>query len=373
MHNIDDYAWYEVGNQKYYNKIQALYDHLRYRLPLHWNVNDSDYDLYDWSIEPLESLESLYASRAQEIRAKYDYLVLHFSGGSDSGNILETFIKNNIYLDEILIRGSYSTVESKTGVTDASDQYGECLVQSLPLAQWAKNNHMPHVKINLVDTTAIVYKFFKHNPDWVEKSLWATTPSDIFKENIDLLDPEYTKMADRGIRVGHIIGMEKPTIFREKNFFYTKFLDKLYGSWLTVSGSNDIRPKYIEYFYWGKNAIPLQIKQLHVLKNYIKQNNLRNEDFDRSTGRAYERMVANVLYKRTMPLISEHEKDVLQGVFQSRDSWFLKDKNDDPFQNFYKGIEYLNVITDPTWVSGHNNLWKTNLKGIYSKPRFLGI
>jgi len=51
-----------------------------------------------------ESLDFLYALRARQLREKYDYLVLYFSGGADSTNILKTFIDNNIFLDEIVMQ-----------------------------------------------------------------------------------------------------------------------------------------------------------------------------------------------------------------------------------------------------------------------------
>ena len=61
-----------------------------------------------WKIEPTETLETLYKLRAQEIRDTYDYVILCFSGGSDSLNVLETFYYNNIHIDEIVMVGAFS-------------------------------------------------------------------------------------------------------------------------------------------------------------------------------------------------------------------------------------------------------------------------
>jgi len=380
MYNIDDYAWYEVGGQRYYNKEQAIYAHLTHRLPIHWNVTDSDYDLYKWDVEPAQSLEELYAQRAQDIRNRYDYLVLHFSGGDDSANILETFIKNNIHLDEILVRGSFSAINAKAGVTSANDQYGECLVQGVPLAQWVKDNHMPHVKITLVDTVEIINNFYAKNPNWVDNHPWAHTPSAILKVNLDLLSPHFGELHERGRKVAHIIGVEKPTIYRNKNYFYTKFADKAFQEYLCFPDNINFRPQYVELFYWGKHAISLQIKQLHVLKNYIKQHNLHDHDFDPSRrwtvdprlGRQYERLLAGILYNRTLPLLSEHEKEASPNILKSRDSWFAKDQNSDAFINYQRGINYMSVVNDSSWHATEGNFWNHGLKGINSKLRFLG-
>lgn len=370
MHNLDDYAWYEVGDRRYYNKIQALFDHLQTRLPIRWNVNDDVYDQFDWTVEPSESLEFLYAQRAQEIRNKYDYLVLHFSGGSDSCNILETFVKNNIHLDEILIRGSYTTTSKKTGIVAAQDNYSECLVQSLPLATWVKEHHMPHVKINLVDTVEKINEFYKNNSSWIELSPAGLSPSVLVKSNLEMLDSSYTRLVDQGKRIAHIMGVEKPRIYRHNNFFYTQFVDKKYMEWASEP-YNPTRPQFVELFYWSKHTALMQIKQLHLLKKYIKLQNLTDADFDVNSGRRYERLVADVIYNRTLPLITEHEKDTGGSIIESRDYWFAKDQYNDAFVNYKRGLDYLKTLIDAEWHD-KNNFLAGGIRGITSKPRYLG-
>ncbi len=112
-HNLNDYGWYEVGHQKYYSKIQALFAAQSSKQPIRYNCNDALFSQHRWDIEPVETLETLYAQRAEQIRNSYDYLILHFSGGTDSANIMETFIRNNIHLDEVCIRGSISQAAKK--------------------------------------------------------------------------------------------------------------------------------------------------------------------------------------------------------------------------------------------------------------------
>jgi len=106
---------------------------------LYWNANDAIFDQYKWDQEPAWSLDELYAKRAQEIRERYVYLVLHFNGSSDSGNILETFIRNRIHLDEIVTRGSPSVTTPKTGVItsgkkDLQQVITEDLIRFRPIA-----------------------------------------------------------------------------------------------------------------------------------------------------------------------------------------------------------------------------------------------
>ena len=69
---------------------------------------DKEFASSDWKTEPKKSLKELYKERAEQIRAKYAYLILAFSGGHDSTQVLETFYYNNIHIDEILLVGAYS-------------------------------------------------------------------------------------------------------------------------------------------------------------------------------------------------------------------------------------------------------------------------
>lgn len=370
-HNLDDYAWYEVGEHRYYDKVEALFAHLSQKKPIRWNVNDDIFDQYNWSVEPTKNLQTLYAERALQIRNRYDYLVLHFSGGSDSAQIIETFIDNNIHLDEVLIRGSISQSPDKKGVVPAYEQYSECLSQSLPLAQWIKENRMPHLKITVVDTVPLINAYYKNNKNWVEKGIGALTPANIVKSNLDHLSPHYKELADQGKKVAHIVGVEKPKIFKHNNYFYTQYLDKRFIEWTCVRNDGSDYPQYIELFYWGKHAVELQIKQLHVVKNYIKHNAIASELFDTTIGRAYDNFIGSIVYKRTLPLLVEHLKSSVSSVADDRDRWFLTDKYSDSLSNWKNGVEYLQTLMPSEWhhVDG---FWKSGLQNIWSKPRYLG-
>ena len=65
--------------------------------------NETVFKLIDWTVEPSQSLKELYVERCQQLRDKYDYLILSYSGGADSHEILYTFLENNIFIDEIQV------------------------------------------------------------------------------------------------------------------------------------------------------------------------------------------------------------------------------------------------------------------------------
>lgn len=54
MHNLDDYAWYEVGSTRYYNKIQALMQAKKTGLSVRWNMNDQILDNTSGIKNPLQ-------------------------------------------------------------------------------------------------------------------------------------------------------------------------------------------------------------------------------------------------------------------------------------------------------------------------------
>jgi hypothetical protein len=370
-HNLDDYAWYEVGQQKYYDKVEALFAHVSQKKPIRWNVNDDILDLYDWTVEPAKDLQTLYAERAQQIRICYDYLVLHFSGGSDSAQIIETFINNNIHLDEVLIRGSISQSPNKTGVVQAHEQYSECLNQALPLANWIKEHCMPHLKITVVDTVPLINEYYANNKNWIEKSIGALTPGNIVKSNLDNLAPHYKQLADQGKKVAHIFGVEKPKIFCRDNYFYTRYLDKRFIEWTCIRNDGSNYPQYIELFYWGKHAVELQIKQLHVVKNYIKYNSVAKRLFDTSIGRAYDNFIGSIVYKRTLPLLIEHLKCVDSSIADDRDYWFFSDQHNNSFKNWNNGVDYIKTLIPTSWHHS-DGFWKGGIQNMWSKPRYLG-
>ena len=382
-HNLDDYGFYEVGHARYHNKIHAILESQRWNLPMRWNYLDQEFDQHDWTQEPTESLQQLYAQRAQQLRESYDYLVLHFSGGSDSNNVLETFINNNIHLDEVLIRGSYNQTGSIKGLGSASDQFGECLAQGIPLAQWVKDNHMPHLRINLIDTTPLVIDYFTKNTDWLEYSNGSLSPMQSVKSELDSMDSHYRNLAERGLRVAHIYGVDKPEIKRNKNIFYTQWRDTQILNFKFTRMSSIENPRYIECFYWGPKSIRMQIKQLHMLKAHIKANNTDDVMFDVKkavdsgidnsiAGRLVDNYKAKVIYRRTLPLLSEHLKTSEKSIIKDFDDWIIKDPHSQAFQNYKKNVDYLGVLLPEKWICDGGIWSNTGIRAIYSKPRYLG-
>jgi hypothetical protein len=93
-------GYYQVNDKIYTNKLLALYSN-KNNDEITWNFHDDVFSQQDWTKKPAGTLQDLYKQRAQQLRDSYDYLILNFSGGADSWNILHTFLTNNIKLDEV--------------------------------------------------------------------------------------------------------------------------------------------------------------------------------------------------------------------------------------------------------------------------------
>ena len=98
---MDQYGYYQIGDLKTYSVYEVMDYYHKDPQPYTWMYNDEFFSQYDWTQEPTESLDELYAQRAKELREQYDYIVLYYSGGYDSTNMLRAFLDNGIYPDEI--------------------------------------------------------------------------------------------------------------------------------------------------------------------------------------------------------------------------------------------------------------------------------
>ena len=95
-------GFYIVNGVRYESKIHALIEATKLGKKPRWVFSDDTFENYNWQQEPVESLDELYNQRARQLRERYDYLVLCYSGGSDSNNILEAFIRQGLLIDELV-------------------------------------------------------------------------------------------------------------------------------------------------------------------------------------------------------------------------------------------------------------------------------
>ena len=93
MYEIDNFPQgnWQVGEERFISKHQAFVRATELNTEVKFTYFDDVWDNFDRSLIGKFSLKELYKIRAQQLRDSYDYLVLYFSGGADSWNVLRSF------------------------------------------------------------------------------------------------------------------------------------------------------------------------------------------------------------------------------------------------------------------------------------------
>lgn len=281
----DKFGYYTVGNLKFYSKLEAIQAEQKFKQPVVWHFNDEVYNNTHWNIEPTESIQELYRQRAQQLRDQYDYLVLWFSGGADSANILSAFIEYDIKLDEVVSWVNYDATGDKDNPLNGEVyNFATKLVEKAQIRQ-------PNLKHRIVDITKPTIDFYAQADtkfDWIYYANAHQSPNSIAKRDIALTIPEWCSMFDSGKRVAFIMGIDKPQIYNIKDQFYFKFTDMPIDGAVALASMQMLdRPwEFNELFYWTPDAPGIVVKQAHLLKRYIKATKLvtgyKEKDYDAS-------------------------------------------------------------------------------------------
>ena len=102
---FDNHYHYSVGSKKTFEKLEAIMWATEKNLPIKYHT-PARMAKVPTHIEPEEDLDTLCRNSAEKIRAEYNYVRIWFSGGIDSTYMLDTFVDNNIHIDEIVTVGS---------------------------------------------------------------------------------------------------------------------------------------------------------------------------------------------------------------------------------------------------------------------------
>lgn len=256
-------GYYDVDGTVYLNKTEALHDATRFCKNVKWNFHEDVYSKVDWTRRPTGSLLDWYKLRAQQIRDQYDYVVLHFSGGMDSWTILDTFLRNNIKIDEVFTR--WADAERKYTPASHTD-YNEANLHSeyeyavVPVLEYLSKNH-PEINIVVDDFSECLQSDF--NEDFVLKSNHYQLMSTYYRFNRkSTFELEQEK---KGKRVAVIYGYEKTRVAVQNGNFYAFFTDVL-------GGLNETPGRDVEFFYWTPDMPEIPILQAHSIKDYLLEN-----------------------------------------------------------------------------------------------------
>ena len=359
------YLYYEVNNRKFSNQFLAHYEAFKSGTPVRFNCNDQLYDAYNWENDPEESFETLMDLHAFRLRDKYRYLILNWSGGTDSHTIYNVFKRNNIHIDEICVK--YSLADSEFFPKGNAD--------------WLVANHWDRsTKITLT-----------HDQDPEQRSIVLPNEDWIFNDVGD-----FRRYGSAGVDIGNlsvlrnihgaddwavIAGFEKPKVYERDGKWYAAMPD--FSIRAALGHSN------LECFFLEPK---IHMKQCHLLKNFIKAHpstsTVNKYTYDyyveaRATGRHDELVLGVSLGQKEKN--RKNQKDTLIDLdvdlqeFSTHDVYLTeKLKNNDPTAMTYvRGLYNLRYETE-FWdylnrncFTHPNAIW--SMKPVWSKSYFIGL
>jgi hypothetical protein len=271
----DQFGFYTVGDKfKTYSKLQAIEEMQRTGIHLEWHFNKAYYSRYSWTTEPTESLDELYRCRAQEIRDSYDYVVIWYSGGPDSWCVLNSFLKNNIKIDEIGQIYSYDADKDKHSVFNE-----EIFYTAIPQTQKILEEN-PGIVHRVIDISELISKIYLHpnvKYDHIYNIKGIASANSLARSYIREYVDDYKKIIDSGKKVCFIWGCEKPRLKEIQGKYHTCFLDVFDITNIRIQSLSN-QGYFDEWFYWDPSTAPIVAKQSHILLK-ILNNESANPDW----------------------------------------------------------------------------------------------
>jgi hypothetical protein len=278
--HLNKHGYFVVGSQNFYSKLDAVKFSVQTDQPVTWYYNNDAFRSLDWTQEPESDIRELYRQRAQCIRDRYDYVVCMFSGGADSTAMIDSFVDNNIPIDEIFV---YHWMEGEKNNPD-SFMNAEITHSVMPyLERKIKGKTQTFVRIedksqmirqHLLDTELRKKSFREvnnvHNIGIIS-----------FHHDLHRRYPEYRELYSQGKRVAFVWGDQKPAIEYdlEKKKHYCIFEDNYpHAPQPRDQEENDPNCNH-EHFYNDSEFGEIKIKQCHLLLKTLRQVSHRSDIF----------------------------------------------------------------------------------------------
>lgn len=346
--------FYVVKNKftgKIYKSIYEIYNSKELYSDLEFIIDNNKWSLINWQIEPRESFRNLLIQRAKQLRDKYKYLTLYYSGGSDSETMIQSFILANVYPDEIVL--NIQLINNKNPILDT-----DFAISKLQFYKnFLKNTK---ITINYLDRDSFI-TFLKKNPHdtFIGGAINAITR----QSNISLVQANLLKN-NNIINSGHIMGEFKPQIYVLDNKFYSTILP-------TVTTGH-----YNDFFFTSIDLPELHIKQNHLVKNYFKiRPHLKPEGFIGDSNPIWRKHLQTACRFR---FDDRYELSKSSGIGKD----FLKSENNECtvlynellkydkelYDCYYQCIKEILQSANPKSI----NLKKINFHGIHSATYYLG-
>lgn len=259
-------GYYKVGTKFFGHKTSALIEATAIKQRPTWDFCFDIFSQFNWQKPLAGSLSEIYKQRALQLREKYNYLLVTFSGGADSSNVIDSFILNNIHIDEIIIHWPKTLTDGKYVVSNDRSKFN--ILSEWQLAAKPKLDYIakyyPKIKITFSDLDDLSEEY--------NENLFQVASNTLDFPNIKrqkAMHKRSCELLDLGFNVATIYGIDKPCLYRIDRSLYAVFLDQRTH---VVSDVYKDLTRNIEYFYWTPDLPDVVIKQAQVLFEYFKNN-----------------------------------------------------------------------------------------------------
>jgi hypothetical protein len=161
-------GYWSVDDKFFFDKSECLrYASSIKNLDVKFHFFDQFYNSLKWEDEPAEDIRDLYRKRAEQLRNKYDYIIVAYSGGADSSTVIDAFVDNGIHLDEIITSYPVAAIDRLKHCFDSFDQSPKNLMFEYTEAVVPKLNEVryksPKTKITVLDHTETAIELINDN------------------------------------------------------------------------------------------------------------------------------------------------------------------------------------------------------------------
>jgi hypothetical protein len=354
----DKLGFYTVGGRRIESKIDACL--LGTKLDVHptWHFNDHVWQSQNWTHEPSMDILELYKSRARQIREQYDYIILNYSGGSDSQAMVDAFLAAGCFIDEIVTiwnRKHTSKIITDSNVIDARNVEAEYELTTRPGLNRIINAS-PKTKITYIDISDATVKDFQtfDGEEWLKNTVEHLHPQYVTRWSATRDHDQLTTL-DRGKQTAVLFGVDKPKICIKDGKYYTYFVDIVANSFR--GGFN--RPEYTNvdyvFFYWTPDMPEIIVKQSHMIRRWFEINAhlkpiLQWPNTDYTKRQAYEIIVRSIIYPE-WDLNTFQCVKTSSTVYCEWDNWFFKEfYGTTTYDNWFKGVNYVEQNIDKKYL-----------------------
>ena len=354
----DKLGYYQVGEDQFYSKPLALMEASRRNIYPEWNFNKETFGQFNWLLEPEAPLREVYRQRALQLREKYDYLKLEFSGGSDSATVLYSFINNGIHLDEVIFRYPKSAdknVSADPYNTKSENTLSEWEYAAKPALQWLASHH-PEIKITFHDYTEELVAKPAQDESWVFRTREYFQPGWIYKHDFRALK-QHLQVLDSGKKFCTLYGIDKPKMCIKDGKWYLYFIDIMANTANPEAGEYKGNV-FSEYFFWTPDMPQVLAKQCHIIRQWFElpenkhlQFLVRWPNHSWSNRTTYEWVVRPLIYPDFDPTTFQVSKPT-NNFYCEMDHWFYVNCQETEYYKTWRaGIQYLVNNIDKKYFS----------------------